>query len=89
MKNLACSYIWWPSLDEDIEQVTNSCESCQVNWNMPSKALIHPWENAKFPWVRIHLDFAEPYLGKMFLVLVDSYSKSLDVIPMSNIRQYH
>ena len=86
MKSLACSYEWWPSIDENIERVANSCESCQVNRNMPSKAFMHPWENAKSPWVRIHLDFAGPYLGKMLLVLVDSYSKWLDVIPMPNTK---
>ena len=47
---------------------------------------MHPWENAKSPWLRVHLDFAGPYLGKMFLVLVDSYSKWLDVTPMSNTK---
>ena len=84
MKNLACSYIWWPSLDENLEHVANSCKSYQVNRNMPSKALMHPWENAKSPWVRIHEGFAETYVGKMFIVLVDSYSKWFYVIPMSN-----
>ena len=48
--------------------------------------MTHPWENVKSPCVRIHLDFAGPYLGKMFLVLVDSYLKWLDVIPMSNTK---
>ena len=56
---------------------------------MPLKALMHVWENAKSPWVRIHLDFAGPYLGKMFLVFMDLYSKWLDVISVSSTRQHH
>ena len=52
---------------------------------MPPKALMHPWENTKSPWVRIHLDLVGPYLGKVFLV-VDSYSKWLDAVPMSNTK---
>ena len=61
-----------------------TCSKYQVNRNMHSKALMHPWENAKSPWVRIHEGFAETYIGKMFIVLVDSYSKWFYVIPMSN-----
>ena len=39
----------------------------------------------KIPWVRIHLDLVGPYLGKKFLV-VDSYWKWLDAVPMSNTK---
>ena len=86
MKSLARSYVWWPTMDENIEHISKACENCHLNQNMPSKAPIHPWENTKNPWIRVHLDFAGPYLGKMFLILADSYSKWLDVIPMNNIK---
>ena len=51
-------------MDENREHVAKSCENCQVNWNMPSKALMYPWENSKSLWVRIHLDYTGPYLEK-------------------------
>ena len=35
--------------------------------------------------MRIRIDFAGPFLGKMFLIIYDSYSKLIDVIPMTNI----
>ena len=35
------------------------------------------------PWERIHIDYAGPFLGTMFLV-VDAYSKGLEVLPMNN-----
>ena len=35
------------------------------------------------PWQRLHIDFAGPFLGQMFLIVVHTYSKYLDVIPMS------
>ena len=53
------------------KHVAKSCKDCQVKQNMLAKALIHPWDNTKTPWVRIHQIFARPYLGNMFLVLVD------------------
>ena len=30
-------------------------------------------------WLRIHVDFAEPYKGEMFVVVIDAYSKWLAV----------
>lgn len=43
--------------------------------------MVHPWEPAKAPWERIHLDFASTKMGK-FLVCVDAFSKWPEVIPM-------
>ncbi len=37
------------------------------------------------PWSRLHLDFAGSYCGSMFLVLVDTHSKWMDVVMMKNI----
>ena len=37
------------------------------------------------PWGRIHIDFAGPFLDKMFLVVVDVHSKWLEVVPFPNI----
>ena len=31
------------------------------------------------PWSRLHLDFAGPFMGHMYLVIVDAYSKWLDI----------
>ena len=85
MKALAHSYIWWPNIDNDIEMTVKSCNSCQMNQAMPSKAPIHPWEKTTAPWMRIHVDFAGSSLGKMFLIIYDFYSKWIDTIPMTNI----
>ena len=85
-KNLARSYVWWPSMDEDIENISKFCTSCQIHQNMPLKALIHPWENPQTTWMRIHLDFVRPYLRKMFLIISDFYSKlKIDIMPMNSI----
>ena len=42
-------------------------------------ATLHPWEWPDRPWVRLHIDYAGPYLGKWFLIVVDAHSKWLDV----------
>ena len=84
MKALARSFIWWPGLDNAIENHVKSCDSCQKHQNMPALAPLHPWENVSKPWTRLHIDFAGPFLNKMFLIVVDSFSKWLDVIPLAS-----
>ena len=85
MKALARSYVWWPHMDKEIEEVVRTCENCQANCPSPPVAQLHPWEWPEQPWSRIHLDFAGPFMNHMFLVLVDAYSKWLDVQVMQSI----
>ena len=42
--------------------------------------------NPKKPWEKIHLDFAGPFLGKMWLICVDAFSK-YPYVTMLNIGQ--
>lgn len=46
---------------------------------------MHPWECPRYPWQRVHIDFAGPFLGRSYLILVDSYSKWPEIIPMRSI----
>ena len=82
MKALARSYMWWPGLDLDLESCAKSCLPCQVVGNDPLKAPLHPWAWPARPWQRVHVDFAGPFLGKNFLVIVDAHSKWPEVIEM-------
>lgn len=79
MKALARSYVWWPGIDKEIEDVVGTCETCQVTRHAPAKAPVHPWEWSREPWVRLHIDFAGPFKGQIFFIVVDSYSKWLEV----------
>ena len=75
MKTLARSYVWWPGIDREIEKLTKSCSGCITYKKNPPEAPIHPWEFPSKPWSRIHIDFAGPFLGSMYLIIVDAYSK--------------
>jgi len=44
MKMLACSYVWWPKLDNDMNNLAKNFISCQVTGTSPPKAPLHPWE---------------------------------------------
>ena len=82
MKQLARRYVWWPGLDSELESLARDCGDCVEKRAAPPKASLHPWEPTKGPWERVHVDFAGPFQGSMFLVVHDSYSKWLEVIPM-------
>ena len=79
MKSLARSYVWWPSLDLDIESMVKECGGFQQVLNKPDQIMYSPWMEPSGPWQRIHIDYAGPYLGEMFLVVVDAYSRWLEV----------
>ena len=85
MKALARSYVWWPKMDTDIEDMVKKCQICQESRPSPPTAPLHPWEWPSQPWSRLHLDFAGPFLEHNYLVLVDAYSKWIDVQVMSSI----
>lgn len=84
MKALARSYVWWPKLDKEVENIVRSCMTCQEHRNIPAPAPLHPWDWPDKPWSRIHVDYAGPFMGKMFFVLIDAHSKWMDVYPVNS-----
>ena len=85
MKALARSYIWWPKMDQEIEDLVKRCSICQETRSSPPSAPLHPWQWPNQPWSRLHIDFAGPYMGHMYMVIVDAHSKWLDAHIMSSI----
>ena len=83
-KALARSYVWWPGMDRDLEEQVNSCQTCQLHQKSPAEAPLHPWEWPGHPWERLHIDYAGPFMGHMFLVVVDAYSEWLEVYTMQS-----
>ncbi len=49
MKNLARSFVWWPGIDNDLEERVKLCERTR---HQPPPTLGR--------WVRIHADYAGP-----------------------------
>ncbi len=82
MKALARSFVWWPGIDKQLEDTVRQCGQCKTNQKLPPIAPIQPWEFPKRPLSRLYLDYidyAGPFDGHMFLVIVDAYSKWIDV----------
>ena len=82
MKSIARSYLWWPGLDGELEKLARTCLSCQAVKQSPAAAPLHPWVWPTRPWQRVHLDFAGPFLGKMFFLAIDAHSKWGEIFEM-------
>ncbi|XP_062514267.1 uncharacterized protein K02A2.6-like [Corticium candelabrum] len=78
-KALARRYIWWPKIDADLERVVKSCGRCQEHGRMPLVAPLHPWEWPNRPRLRLHVDYASPFMRRMLLVILDVFSKWLEI----------
>lgn len=79
MKSLARSVVYWPNIDGDIEKVCRNCRECVMTQKQPSKSDKHYWEYPSSTWERIHIDHAGPFMGQIFFIVVDAYSKWLEV----------
>ena len=75
MKSLARLHVWWPSLDHDVKQTVRDCHACQANRCKSPEKVNNPWIWPTRPRQRIHVDFAGPFNGQMFLLVVDAKSK--------------
>ena len=70
------SYMWWPGMDKEVVQHVKQCSDCRATRKDPPPVPFHPWTWPEKPWSRIHIDYAGPMKGKMFLLMMDAHSKS-------------
>ncbi|KII71554.1 Transposon Ty3-I Gag-Pol polyprotein [Thelohanellus kitauei] len=81
MKSISKRYLWWPGINMDCERIVKSCLSCQENRPKEIETCIYPWTVPVDPWYRIHIDYTGPIDGLLWLVVVDSHSKWVEVVP--------
>lgn len=78
MKSLAKTHVWWPNLYDDIESYAKSCMACQLHQGTPSQVKLSKWKPTSSFFERVHIDFGQ-LNGTTFLVLIDSFSRWMDV----------
>ncbi|KAJ8868102.1 hypothetical protein PR048_031911 [Dryococelus australis] len=78
-QSLARAYFRWPYMDKKIEELGNACTACQTARPNPATIKPQPREFATSPWQRVHVDFLGPCNGKLYHVVVDPYTKWLEV----------
>jgi hypothetical protein len=72
MKQLARRYVYWKGIVRDIEQLSKTCQPCAAVKTNPAKVPVHPWDEPKGNWNRIHIDYAGPFQDNFFLIIVDA-----------------
>ncbi|XP_031333839.1 uncharacterized protein K02A2.6-like [Photinus pyralis] len=82
-KSLARSYVWWPTIDDEIEDLCRNCAACNSVRPLPQKTELHIWKWPQNSWERIHLDFLGPFKGSKYLVITDAHTKWLEVLKMN------
>ncbi|CAH8288100.1 unnamed protein product [Schistosoma rodhaini] len=83
MKSIARSYAYWPNMDKQIVDFVKTCPHCQTAAKHPPKLPPVPWPKSEKPWSRVHIDFAGPLDGTIYLILVDSFSKWPEILPIA------
>ena len=85
MKRIARGMVWWPNIDAEIEtKVYKRLRIMSNSTEITNDSSTPPLEMAN--WSRIHIDHAGPFMGKIFVVLVDAHSKWMDlhIVPSTN-----
>ncbi|XP_026289200.2 uncharacterized protein K02A2.6-like, partial [Frankliniella occidentalis] len=78
-KRLARVLFWWPGLPLQVEQMVAHCPACQATRANAPALPVTPWPEPTGKWQRLHIDFAGPYHGKHFIVVVDAYTRWMEV----------
>lgn len=81
-KSIARSYVWWAGLDEAVESMCRACEVCAQTAEAPPRQALQPWNWPSRPWTRLHVDFLGPLAGRKYLIMIDSYSKWIEICTM-------
>lgn len=77
MKMLARAYVFWPNMNQDIEEEVKRCAECQLLQNTPKSKDLMSWDRPSRIWERVHIDFLDIHDHKILLI-VDSYSRWVD-----------
>lgn len=85
MKLLAKEYVWWLTIESDIENYAKACTACQIHQATPSKVALKSWDTSSHFFERVHIDFFS-YENTQFFILIDTYLRWIDVKIMTNTK---
>ena len=66
------SKLWWPEMDEDVEEYVNTCLVCQVTGSPSSPEPVQPTDLPKERWSLLAIDVCGPFpTGEFVVTLID------------------
>ena len=66
-------------MDHEIKSHVRECAPCQNMRKMPPVAPIHPWSQPERLKERVNVNYAGLLEAKLFLLIIDAYSKWVEV----------
>ena len=79
-KQLLRSKVWWPAIDNDAEQLINSCLACQATGLAMPSTPVQMTTLPTHPWKSLRIDFCGPFpTGEMLFAMIDEYSRFPEV----------
>lgn len=86
MKALLRSSVWWPKIDREVEEYVKKCRGCSL---VSAPEAPEPMTRKRMPsgpWEDIAIDFLGPLPeGQWLFVVVDYYSRFMEVVEMERI----
>ena len=83
-KRRARDVLYWPGMSSEIEDFVSTCEICTKYQGNNRKEPLIPHAVPSRPWSKVGADLFE-FQGKYFLILVDYYSKFIEVAQLKHI----
>ena len=75
--------LYWPGMSYEIEDFVSTCEICTKYQGNNRKEPLIPHAVPSRPWSKVGTDLFE-FQGKYFLILVDYYSKFIEVAQLKH-----
>ena len=81
-QRLARNALWWPRVNQEIENMVNNCEACSKN-QVPRAEPMIGTKTPEYPWQKIGADFFE-WNNTTYLLLVDYLSRWIEIAKMTS-----
>jgi transposase InsO family protein len=75
--------VWWPGINQQIQQLVENCESCLREQRVKHQPL-RTAELPEGPWMELGSDLFE-FKGKVYVLLVDYYSRWIEVFSVNDM----
>lgn len=73
--------VFWPGLNNDLQNMINSCDICLSHRRKCQKETLQPHDIPDRPWAKVGIDLFH-FKHKNYLVLIDYYSKFFEVVEL-------
>ena len=88
VKQQACLMVYWPEIDNDLDNIILACQLCQDHLPSHPKELLIQKPKPLQPFQVIAADYCS-YGGKQFLILIDCFTDWPEIIPTGQDTMTH